>query len=550
MTNKSETSTHTSTLHKYNFVDLFCGIGGFHQGLLKINPKNKCVLGCDIDKKARETYLKNYGTDTKFIDNIRTLTDYLFSSNEKIKELEKQIKNRKNYLDKVSKSISELQHKVSIEKDEKKHLKLNKDISTKQKKQKEYEVSISSLNTELEKHNAVITNDKDRELSEKLKLFEEHINTQFPEEVDIICGGFPCQPFSNGGKKLALEDDRGDLFFNIMYLARVKKPKFMFLENVKHLMTVKDGEVFRLILKTLNENGYFVHVNVLSPHQLGVPQQRERVVFSCVRQDLYDAKYNDLDADNNTFKKSLAFGSAIPIGLDSNITQDFTKIFKSTDKNTNDYKISKDLEKVLNIWDEVFQFLEVGEMLTPTILVDHLDKEYFIMNEDNTEPLKDVDGKFMVKPEYETIFSNFRTWEKEYITKNKRIYYKYKTQWDSWLSRNRDKLQGREIYRKLEWQAGAIRKNETIWDHFINPRQSGIRVKKAKYFPTLVAIVQTPIYGKERRYLTPRECARLQSFPESFILNEDDHTAYKQSGNAVNVDVVYTIMNAVIKNYD
>jgi DNA (cytosine-5)-methyltransferase 1 len=543
---KGKNDTSTSTLPKYNFVDLFCGIGGFHQGLLKINKDNKCVLGCDIDKKARETYLKNYGADTKFIDNIRTLTDYLFSSNEKIKEIEKQIKNRKNYLDKVSKSIIELQNKLSTEKDEKQLTKINKDINTKQKKQKEYEASIASLNTELERHKENITDDKNRELSEKLKLFEEHINSQFPEDVDIICGGFPCQPFSNGGKKLALEDDRGDLFFNIMYLARVKKPKFMFLENVKHLMTVKDGEVLRLILKTLNENGYFVHVNVLSPHQLGVPQQRERVVFSCVRQDLYDAKYNN--SQNNT--EPLEFGSAIPLALDDNIKQNFTKIFKSTDKDTKDYKISEDLEKVLNIWDEVFQFLEVGEMLTPTILVDHLDKEYFIMNEDNTEPLKDTEGKLIVKPEFEPIFNEFRTWEKEYITKNKRIYYKYKDQWDSWLSRNREKLQGREIYRKLEWQAGSIQKNETIWNHFINPRQSGIRVKKAKYFPTLVAIVQTPIYGKERRYLTPRECARLQSFPDSFILNEDDHTAYKQSGNAVNVDVVYTIMNTVIKNYE
>ena len=56
----------------------------------------------------------------------------------------------------------------------------------------------------------------------------------------------------------------------------------------------------------------------------------------------------------------------------------------------------------------------------------------------------------------------------------------------------------------------------TIWNYFIQIRQSGIRVKKAKYFPTLVAIVQTPIYGKEKRYITPRECARLQSFPDSF----------------------------------
>jgi DNA (cytosine-5)-methyltransferase 1 len=67
-------------------------------------------------------------------------------------------------------------------------------------------------------------------------------------------------------------------------------------------------------------------------------------------------------------------------------------------------------------------------------------------------------------------------------------------------------------------------------------------VKKTEYFPTLVAIVQTPIYGKERRYLTPRECARLQSFPDDFILHSNEKVAYKQLGNAVNVDVVHRVL--------
>ena len=77
-------------------------------------------------------------------------------------------------------------------------------------------------------------------------------------------------------------------------------------------------------------------------------------------------------------------------------------------------------------------------------------------------------------------------------------------------------LKKREIYGKLEWQTGPITVNDSIFNHFIQIRQSGIRVKKGKYFPTLVAISQIPIYGKEKRYITPRECARLQSFPETF----------------------------------
>ena len=69
-------------------------------------------------------------------------------------------------------------------------------------------------------------------------------------------------------------------------------------------------------------------------------------------------------------------------------------------------------------------------------------------------------------------------------------------------------------------------------------RPSGIRVKRPDSFPALVAMVQIPIIGKYKRRLTPREAARLQSFPDTFIPNKDDHQAYKQFGNAVNVNCV------------
>ena len=81
-------------------------------------------------------------------------------------------------------------------------------------------------------------------------------------------------------------------------------------------------------------------------------------------------------------------------------------------------------------------------------------------------------------------------------------------------------------------------------------RQSGIRVKKAEYFPTLVAISQIPIYGKEKRYITPKECARLQSFPPDFKIAEEDKHSYKQFGNAVNVDNVHTVIKATFDHYN
>ena len=146
-------------------------------------------------------------------------------------------------------------------------------------------------------------------------------------------------------------------------------------------------------------------------------------------------------------------------------------------------------------------------------------------------------------------FQKFANWRKEYITKNKPLLKKYRSQFDTWYREYSSLLHKKAIYGKLEWQTGPIRPNDSIFNHFIQMRQSGIRVKRAEYFPTLVAISQIPIYGREKRYITPRECARLQSFPDSFQFLEDDKATYKQLGNSVNVDNVFTVINTCLNQY-
>lgn len=86
---------------------------------------------------------------------------------------------------------------------------------------------------------------------------------------------------------------------------------------------------------------------------------------------------------------------------------------------------------------------------------------------------------------------------------------------------------------------------EVLW----SPRGSGIRIKNIDYSPTLVAMASMiPIYGPKSRQLTPRECARLQSFPENYIINENDKIAYKQFGNAVNVKIIEKSARFLINN--
>ena len=172
------------------------------------------------------------------------------------------------------------------------------------------------------------------------------------------------------------------------------------------------------------------------------------------------------------------------------------------------------------------QQFEEGETLSPTILIHDAYRNY-------------TDEEF-------SILAN---WRKEYMIKNKRLIDKYRDIFREWYNKHKMLLSKREIYGKLEWQVGKVKKNDSIFNYFIQIRQSGIRVKKAKYFPTLVAISQIPIYGKEKRYITPRECARLQSFPDTYVLSKNDKHSYKQFGNSVNVTNVTTVIESTLKHY-
>ena len=95
--------------------------------------------------------------------------------------------------------------------------------------------------------------------------------------VDVICGGFPCQAFSVAGRRLGFEDTRGTLFFEIARFASILRPRYLFLENVKGLLNHDGGATFETILRALDDLGYDVEWQVLNSKNFGVPQNRERV---------------------------------------------------------------------------------------------------------------------------------------------------------------------------------------------------------------------------------------------------------------------------------
>ena len=116
-------------------------------------------------------------------------------------------------------------------------------------------------------------------------------------EFDILCGGFPCQPFSHAGLKKGFNDTRGTLFFNIQEIVRakieankkdnsVKIPRILLLENVKGFRNHDKGNTFKIIKKVLNELGYEVKEEVLNSKHFGVPQNRERIFIVAWYRDL------------------------------------------------------------------------------------------------------------------------------------------------------------------------------------------------------------------------------------------------------------------------
>jgi len=388
--------------NKIKFIDLFCGIGGFHQALTSMN--GSCVFACDIDEKCREIYEANYG------------------------------------------------------------LKPSSDIT------------------------------------------KVDVNTIPP--FDVLCAGFPCQPFSKAGQQKGFKDNRGNLFFNICDIVKSHKPKYLLLENVRNLSSHDDGNTWKVIYENIDKLGYYTYkipviLNVL---HFNIPQNRERVIIMCKRKDLGELPILPL----------------IPATPKLNLTKTISD-FICTRPETDKYRITGKLKDVETIWN-LFIILLIGNNIT-------IPK--FPIWTDWWDNVFEENDAFYVK---------YESW----IDKNRSFYNNNKNILEQWLITSRQNTNWFGSVRKFEWQAGDLLNNDGMHQVLWSARGSGIRVKRCNYIPTLVAMSMVPVYGPETRKLTPRELLRLQSFPDTFKF--DEKTIYKQVGNAVNVKMIEKCAKFLIFN--
>jgi len=397
---------------RFKFIDLFAGVGGFHQAMRYLG--GKCVMAAEINEECRKTYRLNYHTEEKEIRSDVTKID--------------------------PKTIA---------------------------------------------------------------------------PFDVLCAGFPCQPFSKAGAQKGFQDKtRGNLFYTIMdILDAHPEVKFVVLENVRNL--ADKTENWDIITSELMQRNFYITEEpiILSTSDFGIPQIRERVYILGIRKDIRNKKVlsngfihiTDLHLDQH-FKKC-KMGDAWTI-LEDNVDDS--------------YIISSEQEQMILAWDE-FRIGTDIKVLGFPIWID----SFGIGMDDDNEVFR-AQG-----------YDDMPSWKQNFLRRNRKLYLDNREFIDNWVNKY-NMLSRIKLYKKFEWNCGTDVTD--IHDCLIQIRQSGIRAKRPTFYPSLVAIINTPIIWdknkKHFRKLTPREAANLQSFHGSFKFQGTDATQYKQLGNSVNVRVL------------
>lgn len=358
--------------------------------------------------------------------------------------------------------------------------------------------------------------------------------TELPK-FDFMLAGFPCQSFSYAGKRKGFGDTRGTLFFDIERLLKKYRPKGFLLENVRGLTSHDKGRTFETIINSLKSLGYKIEYRLLNSSNFNVAQNRVRIYILGILEDNFKIKIQSDkgSVDSHSFLQENRQTSLFDTEKNFTIVKDIlennpnSKYFCS-DTFTGQLKkvIGNDLSKLhgyrlidtrkgnsIHSWElGIKGDCTSDEIEFMNLLITNRRRKIFGTHQD---------GKALTKKQIQTFYTkdNFEAITRSLIQKG------YLSNYDN----KYNPVSGNMSFEVFK---------------FLDPESISITLTATD--TNRLGIVQN---GKARR-LTPRECARLQGFPDTYKLLDNDNAVYKQMGNAVSVPVIRALIIDLIENND
>ena len=354
------------------------------------------------------------------------------------------------------------------------------------------------------------------------------------EPFDFLLAGFPCQPFSYAGKRKGFGDTRGTLFFEIERILEKYHPKAFLLENVRGLRTHDGGRTFETIMQKLHNLGYGTAELLLNSSDFGVPQNRVRLYIlgiynatpkmsivtntGAADSHKYKNSYQQITLFDNSEKKRCTVGEI----LESNVppkyfcSTEFTEQLRSV--------VGDDLTKLhgyrlidyrggqsLHSWElgkkGVCSSAEIDFM---NLLIQNRRKHDFGTQQDGKKLTLEQIQTFYKKPDIMSVINSLI--EKGYLKQENGTY---------------NPVCGNMSFEVFK---------------FLDPDSISITLTSSD--ANRLGVIQNNM----PRRITPRECARLQGFPDTFVVNPSDSFAYKQFGNSVSVPVIEAVVYDFLNN--
>ncbi len=380
--------------------------------------------------------------------------------------------------------------------------------------------------------------------------------TEVPRH-DILCAGFPCQPFSKSGSQDGLRDKtRGTLFHEILEILKKHGPGYIILENVGNFERHDGGRTWAVVRDSLEKLGYNVrgteHVRsgghgLISPHHLGYPHSRERFFIIASLEKLPDDPFPKADRRRLTHLQDIVQSAR-----------------ELTDSDRREGALTDQQVRCIDHWNKLLR--AIPEQIPLPSFPIWGDEVYARYPFDETTPYNcsalellaylNRDGAWLDRPKariLELLPSYARTpdprfpqWKIQFIRQNRQWFRKVQSYFPSnWV---RELRAFPPSLRKLEWNCQGEERD--LWKYVLQFRPSGLRAKRYTSCPALVAMTTTqiPILGPKRRFITRVEGLRLQGFPDDHQLPSSTENAFRALGNAVHVGVARAIVKSCMSS--